>query len=547
MHLYDNGPKAICERPCITGLGDYNQRLGFGLQRERVKRSTGYFLILQICLILFLPVLGSRASQAANPIQLENARPGTATWQLSDPAEALEIEGYASLTSVNRGGRISFFVNTADPFFTIDIYRMGWYGGDGARLVTGRITVPGMRQPIPEPDPVSGLIECDWTESIAIMTSNPDDDTDWLSGVYLAKLTAGTTGKQSYIIFVVRDDERRSDYLFQSSVTTFQAYNNWGGKSLYQFNSVGQYASKVSFNRPYGLSDNPAAAYGIGAGDFLTGIRAGWEYNMVRWLERHGYDVSYSTNIDTHVDSTFWGRHKAWLSVGHDEYWSWEMRAHVEQARDQGIGLGFFSANVCYWQIRLEPSPLSSQSYRTIVAYKDGNRDPYALDENPDNDHLVTTRWREAPVNRPEEWFIGVMYESDPVDADIVIADGEHWALSGTGLQAGDHLGGLLGYEVDRVFGHGPPGTTIIAHSPYTMGEETRYADMASYQAASGAVVFAAGTIQWSWGLDDFNVPRLRSSRLSRGAEQITRNALARLIGDMHSTATPPATSSAFH
>ncbi|HJU06842.1 MAG TPA: N,N-dimethylformamidase beta subunit family domain-containing protein, partial [Nitrospiraceae bacterium] len=392
------------------------------------------------------------------------------------------------------------------------------------------IRMPGIRQPMPEPDPLTGLIECEWTESATVTASTPDDPTDWPSGIYLAKLTAGTTGKQSYIIFVVRDDERRSDYLFQSSVTTYQAYNNWGGKSLYQFNSVGKYAQKISFNRPYGLTDNPAAAYGVGAGDFLTGILAGWEYNMVRWLERHGYDVAYSTNLDTHANPAFWEGHKAWLSVGHDEYWTWEMRSHVEAARDHGIGLGFFSANVCYWQIRLEPSA-AGQPHRTIVAYKDETQDPYAIDEDSENDQRVTTRWRQAPVNRPEEAFIGVMYESDPVDADIVIADAEHWALSGTGLQAGDHLPGLLGYEVDRVFGEGPAGVLVIAHSPYIIGGGTRYADMASYTAASGATVFATGTIQWSWGLDDFNVPALRSSRLSEAAGQITRNVLTRLVG----------------
>ncbi|MGH7233039.1 MAG: N,N-dimethylformamidase beta subunit family domain-containing protein [Nitrospiraceae bacterium] len=492
------------------------------------------------CLLLCLFVVSRSAGHAATPVQIENERPGTTAWQLSNPADSLEIEGYASLTSVNRGGQISFFVNTSDPGFTIDIYRMGWYGGDGARLVKGGITGPGVRQPMPEPDPLTGLIECDWAESVTITTSNPEDDTDWLSGVYLAKLTGGISGKQSYIMFVVRDDERGSDYLFQSSVTTFQAYNNWGGKSLYQFNTVGPPARKVSFNRPYAPSENPQAAYGNGAADFLTGMgmQAGWEYNMVRWLERNGYDVTYSTNIDTHGDPTFWKGRKAWLSVGHDEYWSWEMREHVEQARDRGVGLGFFSGNVCYWQIRLETSSVTAQPYRTMVAYKTVEDDPYAIDDDPGNDQRVTTRWREAPVNLPEESFIGVMYESDPVDADVIITDPGHWVLSGTGLKEGDRLPGLLGYEVDRTFGHAPPGTAVIAHSPYRFGDGTRYADMASYTTAAGTTVFATGTIQWSWGLDDFNAPRLRSSRLSQAAEQITRNVLARLVGGTFSAAT---------
>jgi len=128
---------------------------------------------------------------------------------------------------VQRGGQIKLFVSATEPFYIVDIYRMGWYGGMGARLIVGGIRRSGNRQPIPTPDTDTGLIECDWTDPYVVTTSNPHDENDWVSGVYLAKLTAGISGRQSYIIFVVRDDERLSDYLFQSSVTTFQAYNNW--------------------------------------------------------------------------------------------------------------------------------------------------------------------------------------------------------------------------------------------------------------------------------------------------------------------------------
>lgn len=507
-------------------------------------KQVGHFgsgFVDKTCLLLCM--LWITPAEAANLIQLENLRPGTTDWQLTQPAEYGEIEGYASLTSVNRGDPISLFVNTAEPFYVIDIYRMGWYGGAGARLVRGGITRKGTRQPIPSPDPMTGLIECNWTDPYVLITRDSTDPNDWLSGIYLAKLTAGTSGKQSYIIFVVREDDRASDYLVQSSVTTYQAYNNWGGKSLYQFNSVGRPARKVSFNRPYASSENPLAARGNGAGDFLTNTSvppkdpaspAGWEYNMVRWLEREGYDVTYSTNIDTHANPRLLVSHKAWLSIGHDEYWSWEMRANVEQARDRKIGLAFFSGNTCYWQIRLEPSPTTGEPNRTIVAYKDEalQEDPYALDADPLNDHLITGRWRESPVNRPEESLIGVMYDGMPVDADIVITDPVHWALSGTGVRPFDRLTGLLGYEADRVFGSAPLGTTVIAHSPYRADGETHFADMVSYALPNGATVFAVGSIQWSWGLDDFNAPALRPSRLNQAAQQMTRNVLARLVDD---------------
>src|SRR5262249_47364951 len=155
------------------------------------------------------------------------------------------------------------------------------------------------------------------------------------------------------IYFVVRDDLKRSDLLFQTSVTTYQAYNNWSDFSLY----TEPQASQVSFDRPY--------SRGNGSGDFLF-----WEYSLMRFLEREGYDVTYTTNLDTHLRGDLLKDHKAFLSVGHDEYWTWEMRNNVEAARDAGVHLGFFGANICYWQIRLEASGCTGDANRVIVGYK---------------------------------------------------------------------------------------------------------------------------------------------------------------------------------
>jgi hypothetical protein len=491
--------------------------------------------LIQVVIVL---ISVSVSAYSGTVIEAENARPGNPGWVLTNPADH-EIEGYASATSVNRGEAIRFFISSIDPTYAIDIYRMGWYGGTGARLVKGGIRQKGFRQTMPVPDPETGLIECDWTPSYDLTTTNPDDATDWVSGIYLAKLTGIPGGKQSYIIFVIRDDARPSDLLFQSSVTTYQAYNSWGGKSTYPSSSIGEaWAYKVSFNRPYARAAHPLAASGVGAGDFLTATSihptspispAGWEYNMVRWLEREGYDVTYSTNIDTHVDRTWWKRHKAWLSVGHDEYWSRDMRSHVEEARERGVGLGFFSSNTCYWQIRLEPSPLTGQPHRTMVAYKEAAqiRDPYALDDEPFNDRLITGQWRESPVNEPEELLIGVMYDAVPVDGDIVVSQPSHRIFDGVPLSHDTRLRGLLGYEVDGVHLDGPKELTILAHSPYVAGGRHGRSAMTVYTWPSGSVVFAAGSMQWSWGLDEYNVPAIRSSRLSAAAQQITRNVLA--------------------
>jgi hypothetical protein len=549
------------------------------LSRHPLKFVTSAVLpfLLSIAIILFYgqpyaiassgvqPVAAELANlnQHNNPIIIENQKVGTTTWQLTKPATRREIEGYASLTSVNRGDSIQLFVNTKEPNYTIEIFRMGWYGGAGARQMTAAIHRAGVKQPRPIIDKATGLIECNWQDPYTLkIPYNPQDPTQWASGFYLAKLTASKSGKQSYIIFVVRDDSRPSDILFQSSVTTYQAYNNWGSMSLYRWNSKGKQAQKVSFNRPYAASPNSAAAYGVGAGEFLTNVQpprktsnGGWEYNMVRWLERSGYDVTYITDIDTHenhldINTTkpmLW-LHKVFLSVGHDEYWSAKMRQNVETARDYGLNLGFFSANTCYWQIRFEPSLITKQMNRTIVSYKESAPlDPFARDRDPSNDFLVTTLWRSKPVNRPEEALMGVMYETFQVNADIVINNtAPEWLIAGTQLDQDNNtalvhsdrktppkeiqLTGLLGYEVDRMFRNYPKNTIRLAHSPYKYKGKTRYSDMTMYTADSGAMVFATGSIQWSWGLDDYNAPKLRPSVLSPDAQAITRNILDKMI-----------------
>ncbi|MCU1382054.1 MAG: uncharacterized protein JWL71_751 [Acidobacteria bacterium] len=462
-------------------------------------------------------------------VAAENQRPGSPGWDITTPAFHREIEGYASRTSVNGGDPIDLFVNTREPRYTVDVFRMGWYGGIGARRVAGPIDREGTAQEVPAPDPVTGLVACAWRDPLRLATR--DAAGAWPSGIYLARLTA-LSRAQSFIVFVVRDDARASALLFQSSVTTFAAYNNWGGKSLYAFNSGNAPARKVSFDRPYAA--NPYGVRLDGAGDFLRR----WEYNAVRFLEREGYDVSYATDVDTHerpiAESGAPSGHRVFLSVGHDEYWSAPMRAHVEAARDRGVHLAFLGADACYWQIRFEPGA-GGDADRTIVGYKEaaGDLDPLALDGRPDNDHLITGRWRDRPVGRPEERLVGVMYAADPVDADIVVTEADHWAFAGTGLRRGDALRGLLGYEVDAMSGGGRAGLTRLAHSPFHdegAHGAIRYADMTLYESGSGALVFATGSIQWSWGLDDFNAPAWHSARVSEAARRITRNVIDRML-----------------
>ena len=269
-------------------------------------------------------------------------------------------------------------------------------------------------------DPHTGLVDCAWVNPFAMTTATPGEPEGWVSGVYLARLTATYSAAQSYIIFVVRDDERGPDLLAQLSVTTYQAYNTWGGKSLYKWGSTQrERAAKVSFNRPYAANpQNPEAAFGMGAGEFLTNLQphpetyrvsnAGWDINMLRWLEREGFDVAYCTNLDAHARPGLLLSCRAWLSIGHDEYWSWEMRQHVEAARDAGVNLAFFSANSAYWQVRLEPSAASGAADRVMVCHKkalgvcalEGRRPVGAggASSRPVAHMAVTDKWRSAAV-----------------------------------------------------------------------------------------------------------------------------------------------------
>ncbi len=353
----------------------------------------------------------------------------------------------------------------------------------------------------------------------------------WRSGVYVAKLTAegGTNaGKSSYALFVVRDDASQSAILYQVSLNTFQAYNSWGGHSVYRETSVsGQRATKVSFLRPYGAGFARGAGKGVGAGDYIGNqlvsyapFGAGWEYNMVRFLDREGYDVTYTTDNDVARRPQLLLNHRAFLSVGHDEYWTMDQRNAIVAARDAGVHLGFFGANIGYWQVRLEPST-SGLPDRTMVSYKDATLDPVT---GP----LQTILFRDLTPPLPENQILGVMYNGgSQFSGDYSITDVSTWVTDGTGLVVGSVLTGVLGSESDIITQFLNATHRRIAHGCVNGA----CGDVSLYTAASGAQVFAVGSFQWSWGLDDYNTPDLRPSVLSAAVQQMTRNVLNRFVG----------------
>jgi len=448
------------------------------------------------------PDVAMAAMQSAgdNPIILENQQPGSGDWGWSLLGDDVtrQIKGFASTTSVQQNASITFHVsvNPAQTF-TIDFYRIGWYAGLGARHRLHVGPLAGVQQPPCEPDSTTGLIACSWDPSYTLTVPS-----DWTSGVYTARLT-NEQGYQNYVIFIVRDG-RPAPFLYQHSVTTDHAYNNYPndgltGKSLYDYNSYGantvsgeRRAVKVSFDRP--LADS-------GFGNLLY-----WELNLIRWLERSGYDVTYSTNIDTHANGGELRNHKAFLSTGHDEYWSKEMFDAAEAARDAGVSLAFFGANAVYWQVRFEPSALGVPN-RVMVGYKQSTSNPIDPVQGP----TTTTYFREPPVNRPEQSLLGIMFTTELLNgnADYVVTNSSHWVYAGTGFRDGDVVRGIVGYEADSYLPSFPPPSsanhTLLSRSPVTDSGTGQPQEISSsiYQAPSGAWVFAAGTMSWSWALDD--------------------------------------------
>jgi hypothetical protein len=488
-------------------------------------------------------------------IDTENALTGTSSWQLTNPAAAREIEGYASLTSVNKGSAIDFCISSSQANYTIDIYRMGYYAGLGGRQIGSQISkTNGTVQAMPTaernsttPSLSRELVTCAWSVSHSYTVPS-----DAVSGIYLAKLTQTTSTKQSYIIFCVRDDSRSARLLYIQPVTTYQAYNNWGGKSLYTLNSVAvadtsdplygitmnsaSQARAVSFFRPYAVTARTTRTnglVGIGAGDFLTMQSSaeseatvnpsGWELDTVMWLESQGLDVKYITNVDQHTTPSLLTGVDVVLSAGHDEYWSQEMRDNVIAARNSGVHLSFLGANSAYWQIRFE------DSNRTVVAWKEG------VQNDPETNLLLKTAlWRfdvtvPTRTGRPEESFVGVMWKGFNVNSVLTVKTATAWPYQGLTLSTGTSLGsGLVGYEFDMVINEAsssPAGLIQLFELDFSGGI---FHHGTVYEHASGAIIFASGTNQFSWALASapHAVTAFRTNREQANVKHLMLNVL---------------------
>jgi hypothetical protein len=426
---------------------------------------------------------------APPPVVAENAKPGTPGWFGAD-ASGRAAEVYASATDALPGDVVALHVST-EPAATyrVLVYRLGWYAGVGAREVaclpgcTG--SSQGHTQPMPTLDR-DGRAVAGWaaTDSLTI-------DPSWVSGYYLLRvllLSGPQAGAAATTYVVVGDASASSHMLVQVPVNTWQAYNQWGGKSLYPFAVDGTRALRVSYDRPYDW-------YSRGAQSPL-----GWELPLVRFIERQGYDVAYQSDVYTDAHPASLLSHRVDVVAGHDEYWSRRMRDGWDAARDHGVNLAFMGANAAYWQVALEDGG------RTVMSYKS------AADPNPDRQSR-TNLFRALEPPRYECALIGIQTQGGRQtwpEGDYVVepeAAGDAW-LHRTGFVPGDTIRGVVSRESDTI-----PGTltrtsscghqlTVFFHREMG-GEDFGNTDATRYVASSGATVFAAGSLQLAWGLDD--------------------------------------------
>jgi hypothetical protein len=496
---------------------------------------TGIGLLTTVLAVLF-QTAGPRLSAQCgpNPIVCENSLTGSPSseWDVSGSGDPT-LQGFTTDISANKGETVRFKVTTTAPVFNIDIYRLGYYNGLGARKVASFTSIAGTNQPACLFNSATNLVDCgNWTES----ASWPVPATA-VSGIYVAKLSRPDTGGVSQIVFVVRDDASASDLLFQTSDTTWQAYNQYGGFSLYTG------AKKVSYNRPLTTRGYQRQAYVFYA-----------EYPMLRWLEANGYHVSYSTGVDTDRRGALLKEHKVFLSVGHDEYWSGPQRAKVEEARAAGVHLAFFSGNEMYWKTRWESSiDASAAPYRTLVTYKETHANQKI---DPAGPSMWTGTWRDPRFSppgdggRPENALTGQIYTVDRGSAAITVpstyAPMRFWrntsvAQLGSG-QTATLASQTLGYEWDEDLDNGvrPPGLMHLSSTtvavPFhavdfgnTFVPDTVTHRLTLYRHASSALVFGAGTVQWMWGLDvnHDTIPDTGSATPDPNMQQATINLLA--------------------
>lgn len=494
--------------------------LAFPVLRARLTRLLTAFAVAASTVVTLgvatAPIAAAAPCDAPvlNKIACENTKPGTANWQVGSRDDS--IVGYTTDISTTAGGRVDFKMLTNATSYRLDIFRLGYYGGVGARQLGTVSRNTAQNQPPCLRDGPTALIDCgNWAVSVSWTVP-----LDAVSGIYYARVTRNDNGLQNEIVFVVREDTSTSKILFQTSDSTWVAYNRFGGNSLYWGDGPGNGGSsfKVSYNRPYTGGD--------GDENFIFNA----EYPMLRFLESNGYDMSYTTDVDSARRGHLIKNHKVFMAVGHDEYWSKEQRDNVEAARAAGVHLAFLTGNEVFWKTRWEKSMDASQTdWRTLVCYKETKATQ--VDPHPT---VWTGTWRDPrqtppkDAGYPENALLGNIFtvngrRNDSLQVPAEFGKMRLWRNTPlSNMTAGTTYTfqpGTLGYEWNTVEDNGfqPPGvaqfsrtTVAMPEGPYVLQNwgdyytpDTKTHAITYYRHASGSLVFGAGTVQWAWGVDD--------------------------------------------
>ncbi|MDH6576154.1 DUF4082 domain-containing protein [Kitasatospora sp. MAP5-34] len=513
-------------------IGNTMGRSPTGSLVRRYLQGTGGLarFLLATALLLAVTSLTSPTAHAAdpcatpvvNPVACENSKPGSPLSDWYSPNAWGSIQGFTSHESYKPGDTVEFKVQSPVPY-QIEIYRLGWYQGNRARKMPASptATFPAKTQPNCLSDASTGLVDCgNWTTTVTWTVPS-----DAVSGLYLANIeqTDGN-GLMPYPI-VIRDESSHSNIVVQTSDESWQAYNSWGGQNLYGGSGPAPdgRAYKVSYNRPLD----------IGADNGIYGS----EYAMIGWLERNGYDVSYLSGIDVSTKGVLLQNHKVFMSNGHDEYWNQAQRDNVTAAKAAGVNLAFFSGNEMFWRTRFEPSTDSSgTANRTLVCYKETKLQIPGVDGVPDPSGQWTGTWMD-PVGagrgggKPQNALTGQLfqvngYRNDAMTVPAAYGKLRMWRNTSIATlppgQVATFPTGTLGYEWDSDIDNGsrPPGsidlsstTVSVTDGNYLLDNGNTYGNGIATNSptiyrdpVSNALVFGAGTVQWSWGLDTLHV-----------------------------------------
>ncbi|WP_376717287.1 DUF4082 domain-containing protein [Bradyrhizobium sp. 62B] len=455
-----------------------------------------------------------------NPTVLENQKPGTprSVWEIQPGDNSTLTQGFATAISTNVGGTVQFKINnlTGNPNYRVDVYRLGYYGGDGARLVTSLQHQAGAAvvQPAALRDTSTGLVDAgNWS-----VTDSWSVPTDAASGVYIANVINGTEIFQ--IPFIIRNDASHSDIVLQTSDEDWQAYNGWGGANLYFGNGPGinGAAYAVSYNRPLVTRDGTGTFSEGGDSPFTAEIAA------IYWLEQNGYDVSYISGIDAATNGSLLLNHKVFMDAGHDEYWTEAQRANVEAAAHAGVNLAFLTGNEIFWKTRLAPSiDGSGTANRTLISYKDTHANALLDPTGQATGNYSDPRFGSTPL--PSNQLTGTLFAVNAFRYDTItipysMTQLRFWrntavAQTASG-QTASLVPGLLGVEWDVAPDNGFRPAGLVSVSSSTVNVDGKYlldygntfgAGTATHNLVlhrdpvSGALIFSAGSINWPWAL----------------------------------------------